>query len=543
MSFKQNKMPTFMEKYFTIGFYLGVLLFFASPDLHAGDPDIPGLIHKAFVDRAELEPDFIQNGESMIMLVDPNWDETPATLDYGVKRTAIVNLVYSREDLTDIAGEKFWYEISYELQDADDNLIGSGTLQIKQDESDAVYEQQERFLIGDIVELHLKITDIKACLNGAFPCSDPAQVIIPEPTTDIATDIRVELAMAVQKYYEFAQSAPGIYKQDFYTYQQESRSEVAWSFMPGAEEYELEYFFWDREMGQPDISESNMDEFFRNAVRINTWKNWYALDLSYPEGWIFYRVRAVGRFIQNVNGNYTYRKYGQWSTFNYTRMFHPNNPPVGDTEPFEYNYSWQFTTEFSEDGKSKKTINYYDETMRSRQAVTYMNDAEIALVAESDYTIEGDNTLGIQPAPAGGPNDHNLFFKPAFNKAVNPSTGALEAYNFYHFDRQQGATGLSNSSGAGQYYSSANTSDHIHRDYVPDANGFPFTHQRKMRDKRNRLHEQGMLGEAFQLGGGRETKHFYLTASETELRRLFGKNVGLAEHYVKQVLIDGNGQA
>ena len=97
--------------------------------------------------------------------------------------------------------------------------------------------------------------------------------------------------------------------------------------------------------------------------------------------------------------------------------------------------------------------------------------------------------------------------------------------------------------GASNYYSPYNPDKSIFNAYIPDAKRYPFTHLQYTPDKTGRVRKQGGLGPDFQIGSDHEQKLFYAVPSQFELDRLFGTDVGYAQHYKKQISIDPNGQA
>ena len=176
--------------------------------------------------------------------------------------------------------------------------------------------------------------------------------------------------------------------------------------------------------------------------------------------------------------------------------------------------------------------------MRARQVVTFLNDDQRTLVGETDYSLEGQAVLSILPVPSAA-SENNLFFKANFNQN---SSG--DAYSYLDFDNTSGASTIKNTTGAGYYYSTANaSSSDIYSAYIPDAGGYPMSQMRYKRDGTGRVEVQGGVGDFYQLGAGRETRYLYGSASEVELRRLFGSGVGIAGHYEKHVSIDANGQS
>src|SRR5690606_27934327 len=186
------------------------------------------------------------------------------------------------------------------------------------------------------------ITSLKATLPNGNSANPPA------PTDDLPNDLRVELGLEVEKYYHYNILDKPIMYQRYApghgsSYFDDILGDIAWTYVPGAQEYELEYVYWDDEGDIPTI----MDEVFANAVRINTWKNWHDMALTYPSGRIYFRVRGVGRHTQGVNNNYTHRLVGAWSTVRI--IFIIPGLPTSFPLPFETDKSWQFTTSFAEE--------------------------------------------------------------------------------------------------------------------------------------------------------------------------------------------------
>ncbi|MEL6866876.1 MAG: hypothetical protein AAFP19_20800, partial [Bacteroidota bacterium] len=542
-----------------------LFLFFFSLSLEA-QHDFPGspFAYQLYLNRLDMEQAFQQESRSHIILADPNENEGGMVegVDYQIERTAVVKLIYGREAATDLAGDYWYYRLAYELRNGADVLIGTGTLEVSHLSSGGIYEQQLRHDLGSSGEVRLKITSLLACEQE--DCIDPGTgtevLITPNSSADLPTDIRLELGMDIQKWYYFDQAAVPLTKTESYIANQESKVSLRWPFVSGAVEYELEYAYWD-DLGTGDGADplsinftdaAQVEALFDKAIRITTQKNWHELDISYPSGYIYYRVRGIGRYIRNVGTDYSQLKYGVWSDVGATG--YTSVKPSGQIQPFETNKSWQFTTSFAEEGKSKKVISYYDGSLRNRQLITYLNDAEVALVAETDYSLEGQPILNILPAPAPT-SDRNLFFKANFNQTTNPYTDPSNsqtylAYGFRDFDKTSYADPLKNSTGAGRYYSDQNDDNGIYRDYIPAAyadgsapNPYPFTQSEYLRDGSGRMSRQSGVGEQYQLGTGKETRYLYLNAKETELRALFGDNIGEARHYQKNVVLDANGQA
>ena len=63
-----------------------------------------------------------------------------------------------------------------------------------------------------------------------------------------------------------------------------------------------------------------------------------------------------------------------------------------------------------------------------------------------------------------------------------------------------------------------------------------------MPDNTGKLRAESGLGPVHKLGSGHETKYFYGVPKQSQLNRLFGTDVGWAEHYKRNMVVDPNGQ-
>ena len=304
---------------------------------------------------------------------------------------------------------------------------------------------------------------------------------------------------------------------------------VYWSYLPGAEAYELEWVYLDKE-DPSSLSISSPEQPFslQEPVRISTSHQYFEPSFTYPEGTVYYRVRGVGRY------------WGSGSKSNaYSDWFYGDGGVVLKyeiTEAFEEDKNWQYVTSYAEEGKYKKVVQYFDGSYRSRQTLTNLSSEKSVLVAETKYDYEGRKKLDILPVPIRNGSLHYI-----------PSMIGIGSGTKADYDRPQGAMALSPLSQAAIYYSSANNYDQINGEYVPDAEGYAFSQVEYTRDQTGRLSRSSMPGKELKLDdpttSTRYTRNFYGNASESELRRLFGSNVGLAKHYRKNLSIDPNGQA
>jgi len=161
----------------------------------------------------------------------------------------------------------------------------------------------------------------------------------------------------------------------------------------------------------------------------------------------------------------------------------------------------------------------------------------------------GRPAASILPAPV---NDNKLKYYPSLNKnqAGNPYSHT-DISNAAGVNCNISANGLNTSSGAAQYYSPNNAfigdPNYYFTKYVPDSRGtdgfgYPLTLTEYTPDNTGRIRRQGGIGPDFQIGSGHETNYFYGKPLQSELDRLFGMEVGNASHYLKNMIVDPNGQ-
>src|SRR5262249_51864059 len=85
--------------------------------------------------------------------------------------------------------------------------------------------------------------------------------------------------------------------------------------------------------------------------------------------------------------------------------------------------------------------------------------------------------------------------------------------------------------------------DFYYTQYVADAQGYPFSVVQYTPDNTGRVRRDGESGQTLQTGSGKDKRYYYGKPTATELERLFGLEAGNSSHYVKNMVIDPNGQA
>ncbi|MEO5684262.1 MAG: RHS repeat-associated core domain-containing protein [Chitinophagaceae bacterium] len=325
---------------------------------------------------------------------------------------------------------------------------------------------------------------------------------------------------------------------------------------PAFPQYDFEWSFYDdNSLIGAKINSSSFsfspDElvsvFKNNNSRVTVSLPGYQLNLLYNRGWIFYRVR--GARYDEITGE---RTTGAWS---YAGSYPYNGNTYGllRCNGHEEDLNWQYNGSFAEEGKRKEVVSYFDGSLRNRQSVTLNNDntGSIAIVQENVFDAQGRAAVNILPAPT---TENTIHYFRDFNKG----DGSGLPYSYTDIEARdiciKPPAAMSNSSGAGQYYSDANprkadnTGRFYFSKYIPDAQGYPFAVSSFTPDNTGRVRTQGGVGPLYQPGKStvavdHTSRYFYGKPQQEELDRLFGNEAGNASHYLKNMMIDANGQA
>jgi hypothetical protein len=278
----------------------------------------------------------------------------------------------------------------------------------------------------------------------------------------------------------------------------------------------------------------------------------YTINLPYQDGYVLIRIRAA-TYPNNI------RFPGDW-------MYADDNgnTAVAYIPARQANLNYQYMGAFAEGGKRDEIMSYADASLRTRQHVTINNSdltykttatdeipSPTAVVQETVYDVMGRATVNVMPAPT---KSSLLDYIPSFNL-----NGSSAPYSFADVMPVSSGTGcaisggvMSTTSGASQYYSASNPfldarnvnqQGYTFNPYIPDAQQYPFSVTQYLPDNTGRIARQGGVGPALQTGGKNDSKYFYAKPSPTELQRMFGQEVGDASHYLKNMVIDPNGQA
>ncbi len=350
---------------------------------------------------------------------------------------------------------------------------------------------------------------------------------------------------------------------------------VSWEYIEGAEEYDMEWVWIDDQSLEATYLMTGINALtglfgyknpflLKEPSRVRVSHTHHVIDKTYPQGTIYFRVRAVSQFASQVGGIEDQIKLGEWSYFNNLTGYDPvaGTFTVSDlvlhhvsySESFDKNKNWLYGVAYAENGKSVSSITYFDGSNRGRQSLTYNTSDDITLIGESKFDNEGRQTLSIIPAPING---RQLGYRSGFNMAINPLGGSsLVEFDELLYDEGNyvGATSIVLATadpqnpnkilGAGQYFSADNKFDNdLFRAAIPDANGYVYSQTIYRNDNSGRVERVGGIGEEFQVGGDHAIQTFYGSPTQAELKRLFGSNVpDDLNGYRKEMVRDANGQ-
>ena len=331
---------------------------------------------------------------------------------------------------------------------------------------------------------------------------------------------------------------------------------IQWNAVGWAEYYELEYTFinsYSSEQVETPYSQRLLTELFydfkNNSTRIQLEDTLYSLPWIFEQGVLLWRVRGVGKggekFQQPIPG--------AWSAYqNHAGRFRPVDGHYVQTlvtaTPYMHekdSKNWQHIATFSEGGKRKDVVTYFDGVMRERQSVTRLNSNNVLLGAETIYDHQGRPAVDVLPSPKifESPIDRQPFIAYQQDFTTNPSGIPYTFRDFEDMSLNGRALPLNQrKDGAGRYFSSYNPDQKGHQGHLPDAQGYPFAHREYVDDNTGRIARQGGVGPHHQLGSGHEEKYYYSVPSQDELDRIFGNEAGYAQHYDRITRIDANGQ-
>lgn len=389
------------------------------------------------------------------------------------------------------------------------------------------------------------------------------------PSNQLPDFIELEAKLMVERYYEFDANVPTTMNSVSAQLQDPTTSgegegtiTFSWNTVEWADEYELEWtVVSNAEVWNPNAtpapkfeaaSPSNCQyDFAQNGIRIRTPETQYTIPYIFPHtGWLVCRVRGVTYQIDPADPTApAQRVEGPWD------IVHDKGnlsaiPGIG-TPPFDNHFlvnqshlsslNWSFTQSYAEDGKHKGVISYASGDMRGRQTVSRLNTEGKSVATETIYDHKGRPAIQVLPVPL----EEDLFtYFPLLNQTT---TGQVYDYEAFDLDASGSCavvtSEMSTISGASNYYSPQNPDKEGAQAYVPDAEGYPFSQTQYTPDNTGRVRATAGPGGTHKLGG-KNSRYYYGVPYQEELDAIFGVNeTGDAEHYVKTMVIDPNGQA
>ncbi len=468
--------------------FVAVLLLFLNGSLFAGSVTYVKPIANANLTAGHV-----------VTLSDPTWvDEFNSPGDFAVRRENQVRLIYSRDSLSDVDGANWTLSVNY-------TIFFTGQPQLQ--------PVTGTLAIGHTTSLH-NYTAAQVYAPGSHTVRVRLNSVTVGGTTPFPEDVHMEVVTVTERYRKL-----DIAQQPVLNFNS-TTGVLSWNYVPGAEEYDLEWAWVDSASGLDSAG------VFKRAARVNMPGNYYLPQLNYRAGTVWFRVRAVGRFI-DMGNDWSYRRFGAWSD--------AAGWEIDGTDCFERYRNLTWTASFAEDGKFKKVVTYVDGAGKTRQSVTQLSSDSTSVVVQTEYDNEGRGVLTTIPIPVAGIDLH-------YRDLLNTTAGGTLAYEPGDFDDILMTNAMAVNSGSANYFSSSNTLGGMHRDYIPNAQGYPFTETEFMRDATGRVARQSGVGYDHRLGSGHETRFFYADASATQLHRMFGGNVGKASHYMMKMSVDPNGQ-
>jgi RHS repeat-associated protein len=378
-------------------------------------------------------------------------------------------------------------------------------------------------------------------------------ITCPELGASMPPVLIVEGKTVIKRKYNFSGSSSDVTKIE------ELPGQIRLSWVPasyaGAESFDLEYTVVD-DSSTAAISIRNylatstpippvfMDDLFRNnATRVNTSASSYTLNPLYRAGYLLFRIRGVqfGNEYQTflTVAEQSLRSEGSWN-YQASKLNQPSYQyNVVQLQWHEPNLNWQYTANFSEEGKHKEMIGYFDGILKNRQNVTLNNSEKRTLVKETVYDALGRAAINVLPAPT---QDSTIHYFVNFNQDKLGKGYSYRNFSFGASCRTIPDT-MSRLTGAHRYYSpNNNINDYFFKKYIPQAEGYPFSVTEYTPDNTSRIAAQSAVGKDFQPGSNHETKYFYSKPTQEELDRLFGSEAGNASHHHKNMVVDPNGQ-
>lgn len=322
--------------------------------------------------------------------------------------------------------------------------------------------------------------------------------------------------------------------------------DIYWNTIVGAEEYDLELLFVS-DAFIDGVGNSPLSEDWSSATRITLSDVHYKMEMVYETGVLFYRVRGVGRHGLDMLD----RREAAWSS--------AGNIVVDAPKAYTPTKNWTYSATYAEEGKRSEVVSFVDGIGRGRQSVTKTTTSETVMVSESHYDYEGRASLSVMPSVIVGSKSLGFYKNYSlYGDRDELGNSIVVDLSPEHYDNDAAYTdgntinplltgggtaggALNANGGSARYYSPENPNALSGMEaYVPDAGG--YTYSVVQYDSRGRVKKASGVGDTHRMGSGHEITTNYGIVFQEEIDKLFGTDVGYAEHYRKKVIEDANGQ-
>ena len=449
--------------------------------------------------------------------------------------------------------------LSLDFTNSDNNFYGSDWA-LSVEVSVIAYSSTGTVIHDDIETLDLSYTtDGNTAYNSYFDYPNAHRLDISinsvvatgalSTITNLPNDFILNSSIEVERYYilnveEVPLIGNNISSIDINNW--DNRVSINWSYISGAEEFELQYVHVSDQLvdndGQPISVELFKD--YNNSTRVILSDQHFELPMIYESGTIFYRVRGIGR----TGTNFEKSRIGAWSA--------EGAITIGDgamLPPFEENKNWTYAITHAENGKHVEQTVYFDGTGQVKQTVAIDNEDGIPIITESRMDYEGRPAVSFMPglnlANHDQENQYNLKYQESFGTLENSSSVLFNKEHFDTDEKRYAPDGLGTGLGSVGNFTSADNplaasgmNRHIAKSTAPGNESSSYAYTRTLFDRQGRVKEQSGIGETHKIGEDHTTKYFYSKPSQEKLDRLFGAEVGYAKHYKKTVVQDANGQ-
>lgn len=492
--------------------------------------------------------------------------------DYS-KHEGLVFLEYTRKSQSDLQNYESWrVKVQFDYYDQN-NVLKHGELNILNDKpttttsGNHIYSDYEKIEVNSMnIGYSLVVTNVVAeYKSGSIWVTENNSNL--GSGTNIPVDIDFRLELRNELIYQLGVESPSIelvnMNFDPLTYR------MNWSYLEGAEEYDLEWVFIDKLSQEytdlntifADASQLQNGGYAlpfekKEGSRVRVRGTHYQLDKTYTTGRLYFRIRAVSTFANSL-GVSDDIKTSEWTYFKSSSAYLAGNAHLSNivyheisyTEAFENEKNWLYGIEYAEGGKSVSSVSVYDGANKGRQSMTYNASDNVTLINETKFDNEGRQSISVIPAPIHG---RKLGYHSNFNVAYDGTS--FEEEDIDISNPLPLSSPSSGESGAAQYFSANNQFiDDLFRAAIPDAQGYVYNQTLYRNDGSERIERIGGIGAEFQANGNHSIQTFYGSPTVTELKRLFGNNVSyyidgvdvLKDHlegYRKDLVRDANGQ-